>query len=391
MYTLDTNFLETAQKLEEERNIPKEAFIEAICEGVLAAYKRKKPSHNKEDVRSVFDAETFEIGIFAPMVVVDKVEDEHNEISRKEAEQFLGEEVSIGEILEVDVTPEDFSEYGRVAVQIVRQIIKQRLNQEEHKLLQKEFEERKNKVAICQVQRLETRSDGRSDVIIDLGRIEGLLLPNQQLPNFPYKKGQRLKCFVYGFREIQRRHVILVSQAHEELLTELFRLEVPEIEEGTVEIVCKARAAGYRSKVAVRSNNPDVDAIGACVGSRGGRIQNIISELFNEKIDIVPWSEDPVEFISCALGLVQIEEIALYDNNSALVIVPEDQLSLAIGKKGQNVRLAGSLTGWKIDVRSHKENKENKENKESKESESEENKKSKARNPEELKRVVSES
>jgi len=358
MYTLDANFLETAEKLEEERNIPKEVFIEAICEGVLAAYKRKNPKHNRDDVKSIFDAETFEIGIFAPMTVAEKVEDEYNQISRKEAEQFLGEEVGIGEVLEVDVTPEDFSEYGRVAIQIVRQIIKQRLNDEERKLLQKEFESRKNRIAVCQVQRLESRQDGRFDVIVDLGRIEGIILPNQQLPNFSYKRGQRLRCFVYGFREIYRRHLILVSQAHEGLLTELFKLEVPEIEEGTVEIVSKARSAGYRSKIAVKSNNPDVDAIGACVGARGGRIQNIIAELFNEKIDIVPWSEDPVEFISCALGLVQIEEIALYDNNSALVIVPEDQLSSAIGRRGQNVKLAGNLTGWRIDVRSKSETEE---------------------------------
>ena len=156
-------------------------------------------------------------------------------------------------------------------------------------------------------------------------------------------------------QERNRRPALIVSQAHEELLMEMFRLEVPEIDEGIVEIVAKARIAGHRSKIAVKSNNSDVDPIGACIGARGSRIQNIITELYNEKIDIIPWSDDPVEFISYALSPTQISQIALYDNFKALIVVPDDQLSLAIGKGGQNVKLASKLTGWRLDIRAEKD------------------------------------
>ncbi len=357
MYTLGPEFMAAAEKIEQERNIPREAFIKAICDAILAAYKRKVPGHNVEGVKTVFQEDACQIGIFAPLTVTEDVTNEYTQISLDEAKSVL-EDVQLGEILEVDVTPEDFSEYGRIAAQAARQIMKQRLGEEEKKLMRQEFESRKNQMVVGQVSRIEERQDGAQDIIVDIGRIEGLMPPKEQIPNYEYKRGQRIRVFVSDFQEKNRRMMIIVSQAHEELLTDLFRLEVPEIEEGIVEIVSKARIPGRRSKIAVRSNNRDVDPIGACIGARGARIQNISSELQNEKIDVVPWSEDPIEFISYALSPTQISQIALYDDQRALVVVPDDQLSLAIGKGGQNVKLASKLTGWKIDIRSEKDSAE---------------------------------
>ncbi|MDX1920049.1 MAG: transcription termination factor NusA [Candidatus Caenarcaniphilales bacterium] len=354
MYTFGPEFMIAAEKLEQERSISLEAFIKAICDAVLAAYKRKVPGHNIDGVKTVFHEEGAQLGIFAPLTVVEAVKNEYTEISLEEARAVLGD-VQLGEILEVDVTPEDFSEYGRIAAQAARQIMRQRLSEEEKKLLKHEFDIRKNTMVVGQVTRIEERQDYGIDIIVDLGRIEGVMPPKHQIPNHEYKRGQRVRVYVCDFQERSKRMVIIVSQAHEELVSELFRLEVPEVEEGIVEIVSKSRIAGKRSKVAVRSNNPDVDPIGACIGSRGARIQNISSELFNEKIDVVPWSEDPIEFISYALSPTQISQIALFDDNRALVVVPDDQLSLAIGKGGQNVKLATRLTGWKLDIRSENE------------------------------------
>jgi transcription termination/antitermination protein NusA len=354
MYSLGPEFLAATEKLEQERNIPRDAFVKAICDAILAAYKKKVPGHNIDGVKTVFQEEGCQVGIFAPLTVTETVENEYTQISLDEAKEVL-EDVKLGEVLEVDVTPEDFAEYGRIAAQAARQIMKQRLGEEEKRLMRQEFDVRKHQMVVGQVSRIEERQDGAQDIIIDLGRIEGIMPPKEQIPGQEYKRGQRIRVFVSDFQEKGRRMMIVVSQAHEELLTELFRLEVPEIEEGIVEIVAKARIPGRRSKIAVRSTNRDVDPIGACIGARGARIQNISSELHNEKIDVIPYSEDPIEFISYALSPTQIAQIALYDDQRALVIVPDDQLSLAIGKAGQNVKLASRLTGWKIDIRSENE------------------------------------
>ncbi len=354
MYKLGKEFLQIAEKLQEERNIQKQVLIDAICDAILAAYKRKVPLHNINGLKVSFDEESVAIGIFAPLIVKEKVENPFLEISLEEAKEVL-DDVKEDEMLEVEVTPDDFSEYGRIAVQVARQIIRQKLNEEEKRLLYNEYENYKNKVIVAEIERVEDRADGLKDVIVNLGRIEGLMPPKEQIPFHDYKKHERIRVYVSDFQEKNKRAVIIVSQAHEELLLELFRREIPEIDEGIIEIISIARVAGRRAKVAVKSNNPDVDPIGACIGARGSRIQNIISELYTEKIDIIPWSEDPVEFISYALSPTQISEIALFDENKALIIVPDDQLSLAIGKGGQNIKLASKLTGWKLDVRSEKD------------------------------------
>ena len=351
MYTLSQDFLLAAEALEKERNISKIAFVQAICDAILAAYKKKNISESHDHVKSYFEEETMSIGIFAQLTVVDKVEEEYTQISLEEAKGYLSD-VQLGEMVEVDVTPEDFTEYGRIAIQVAKQIIKQRLNEEERKLLQQEYEALKGRVIVGQISRVEQRMDGvGQDVLINLGRVDGIMPPREQIPGHNYKKGERIKVYISDFREHNRRSSIIASQTDEELLLELFRVEVPEIDDGIIEVTAKARIPGRRAKIAVRTTNSDIDPIGACIGSRGSRIQNIITELYNEKIDVIPWSEDPVEFISYALSPTQISEIALYDGQKALVVVPDDQLSLAIGKQGQNVKLASKLTGWKLDIR----------------------------------------
>lgn len=352
MYSLGEEFLLAADKIAAERNISKEAFIQAICDALLAAYKKKNPQQATGNLKTYFEEETASIGIFTLLTVTDNVTDENTEISLEEAQEYLSD-VQLGEVVEVDITPDDFMEYGRIAIQTAKHIVKQKLNEEEKKLLYQEYETLRHRVVVGQVSRTEERVDGRGkDVFVDLGRVEGIIPPSEQIKNYTYKKGSRLRVYVSDCREYNRRTAIIVSQAHEELLVELFRLEVPEIDEGIIEIVAKARIPGSRAKIGVKSNNPDVDPIGACIGSRGSRIQNIINELGSEKIDIIPWSEDPIEFISYALSPTQISEIALYDDQKALVVVPNDQLSLAIGKGGQNVKLASQLTRWKLDIRS---------------------------------------
>lgn len=354
MYKIGTQLVEAAEQLESERNIPKQVFIKAICDSILAAYKRKVPDHNIDGVHTQFDETTGEIGIFAPKEIVETVTNEAREISIAEAQEFLPD-AELGEILEIDVTPDDFSEYGRIAAQSAKQIMTQRLREAEKDLVKQEFVGRQGTMMTGQIKRIEILNNGKPNVVVDLGRFEGHMPPREQLPGETYRVGSRIRVYVKELRDSGRVPTVIVSHTNEELVKEMFELEVPEIDDGTVEIKSIAREAGYRTKIAVHSNDADIDPVGACIGSRGSRIQNIVSELKNEKIDITRFSTDPVDFISNALSPARITTVALYDDPAgrrAEVIVPDDQLSLAIGKNGQNVRLAAKLTEWKIDIRS---------------------------------------
>lgn len=353
MYKIGPQLLEAAEQLESERNIPKQVFIKAICDSILAAYKKRIPDHNVDGVHTQFDESTGEIGIFAPKTVVENVLDEYKEISASEAKEFLPD-VEVGEILEIDVTPDDFSEYGRIAAQAAKQIMTQRIREAEKDLVKQEFIGRQGTMMTGQIKRIEILNNGKPNVVIDLGRFEGHMPPREQLPGETYRIGSRIRVYVKELKDSGRVPTVIVSHTNEELVREMFDLEVPEIDDGTVEIKSIAREAGFRTKISVHSNDADVDPVGACIGSRGSRIQNIVSELKNEKIDIIRWSNDPVDFISNALSPARITTVALYNDpsgNRAEVMVPDDQLSLAIGKNGQNVRLAAKLTGWKIDIR----------------------------------------
>ncbi len=354
MYKIGSQLLEAAEQLESERNIPKQVFINAICDAILAAYKRKVPDHNVDGVHTQFDEVTGEIGIFAPKTIVELVTNEYREIAIAEAKELLPD-VELGEILELDVTPDDFAEYGRIAAQAAKQIMTQRLREAEKDLIKQEFVGRQGTMMTGQIKRIEILNNGKPNVVVDLGRFEGHIPPREQLPGETYKVGSRIRVYVKELRESGRIPTVIVSHTNEELVREMFELEVPEIDDGTVEIKAIAREAGYRTKIAVHSNDADIDPVGACIGSRGARIQNVVSELKNEKIDVIRWSPDPIDFISNALSPARITTVALYDDPAGRrteVIVPDDQLSLAIGRNGQNVRLAAKLTEWKIDIRS---------------------------------------
>jgi N utilization substance protein A len=349
--------LEAAEELERERNIPQQQFIDYVCDAIVAAYKKKVPDHDIEGVRALFDHETGEIGIFAHKEVVEKVANEYHEISLSDAQDLLPD-ATLKDILEIEVTPADFSEFGRIAAQTAKQLMTQRLREAEKELIKKEFEARKGTCTTGQIERVEVIGNNRNNVIINLGRVEGCMPAREQLPGETYRIGNRVRVYVLELRDTGRIPQIIVSQAHPELVRELFELYVPEIEDGTVEIKSIAREAGARTKIAVHSDDSDVDPVGACIGTRGVRIQNVVAELRNEKIDVIRYSEDAVDYISNGLSPARITTVALYEDvpemggKRAEVIVPDDQLSLAIGRGGQNVRLAAKLTNWKIDIKS---------------------------------------
>jgi N utilization substance protein A len=357
MIKIGDKLLEAAEELERDRNIPQEEFISYVCDAIVAAYKKKVPDHDVEGVRAIFDHETGEIGIFAPKEVVDKVSNEYHEIGLADAQDLIPD-VTVGEVLEIEVTPADFSEFGRIAAQTAKQLMTQRLREAEKELIKKEFDARKGTCTTGQIERIEVISNSRNNVIVNLGRVEGCMPTREQLPGETYRVGNRVRVYVLELRDTGRVPQIIVSQAHPELVRELFELYVPEIEDGTVEIKSIAREAGYRTKIAVHSDDADVDPVGACIGTRGVRIQNVVAELRNEKIDVIRYSTDPVDYISNALSPARITTVALYEENPEMggkraeVIVPDDQLSLAIGRGGQNVRLAAKLTNWKIDIKS---------------------------------------
>ncbi len=357
MIKIGEKLLEAAEELERTENIPQEEFISYVCDAIVAAYKKKVPDHDVEGVRAIYDHETGEIGIFAPKEVVKKISNQYHEISLKDAQDLIPD-VTAGEVLEIEVTPTDFSEFGRIAAQTAKQLITQRLREAKKELIKKEFEARKGTCTTGQIERIEVISNTRNNVIINLGRVEGCMPSREQLPGETYRVGNRVRVYVLELRDVGRTPQIIVSQAHPELVRELFELYVPEIEDGTVEIKSIAREAGYRTKIAVHSDDADVDPVGACIGTRGVRIQNVVAELRNEKIDVIRYSTDPVDYISNSLSPARITTVALYEDSPevigkrAEVIVPDDQLSLAIGRGGQNVRLAAKLTNWKIDIKS---------------------------------------
>lgn len=353
MYNIGKNLLEAAEQLEVEKNIPKHTFIKAICDAVGGAYKKKSGLTNQDTVQVIYDEETGEIGIFAPKTVVADMQDSAREISLAEAQEYIPDVVE-GEVLELDVTPDDFAEFGRVAATTAKQIMTQRIREAEKSNLRDEFKQRQGNTMAGIIKRIEYTISGQPNVVVDLGSFTAHIPLKFQLAKETYKVGSRIRVLILEYREDRKVPSIIASHTHENLVKELFEIEVPEIEDRTVEIKAIAREAGQRTKIAVASVNDDVDPVGACIGSRGSRIQNILSELKNEKIDIVRFSEDPVNFISSALSPAQVLTVALFDDGKerrAEVTVSPDQLSLAIGRGGQNVRMAARLTGWKIDIK----------------------------------------
>ncbi len=353
MFKIGKQLAESAEQLEKERNIPKDVFVRAICDSVAGAYRKKMGMTPADAVHAQYDEETGEIGVFAPKTVATTVTDALREISIEEAREYIPD-VQEGEILEIDVTPEDFSEFGRIAATTAKQIMTQRIREAEKSNLREEFNSRKNTTMTGTIKRIEYTISGQPNVVVDLGTFDAHIPLRYQLPKENYRVGSRIRVFVCEYREDRKVPMIIASHTHEDLIRELFEIEVPEIEDGTVEIKAIAREAGQRTKIAVISVNDDVDPVGACIGARGVRIQNVLAELRSEKIDIVRYSEDPVDYLSNALSPAEVFTVALFESNEgrrAEITVAEDQLSLAIGRGGQNVRLAAKLTGWKIDIK----------------------------------------
>jgi N utilization substance protein A len=346
---MNVELMKALEQIEEEKGVSKEVIIEAIEAALLSAYK-KNYGASAQNMRIELDRQTGEIRAYQIRTVVETVDDEHTQISLAEVQQW-DPTAKVGDVVEVEVTPKDF---GRIAAQTAKQVVVQRLREAERDLVYKEFRDREGDIVTGTVQRIE-----RKNVYLDLGRIEAVLPPTEQIPRESYRQNERIKAYVVEVRQGTRGPQIVVSRTHPGLLKRLFELEVPEIYEGIVEIKAIAREAGARSKIAVASRDKNVDAVGACVGPKGSRVQAIVDELKGEKIDIVPWHPDPAQFVAGALSPAKVSRVEIDEQTkTALVIVPDTQLSLAIGREGQNARLAAKLTGWRIDIKSETQIKE---------------------------------
>ena len=353
MIKIGTALFEAAEQFEREKGISKEILVSSLCDALVAAYKKHIRDKDATNVEAILDEQNGEIGVFRTKVVVENVEDENTQISLTDAKE-IDEDVELDDEVKIEVTPENF---GRVAAQSAKQVITQRIREAERKMVLDEFMSKKGTLITGIIQRRTDRA-----VIVNIGKIDAVMPTREQIPGEYYKPGNRIRVFVLDVKETSKLPQVIVSQAHAEIVRELFELEVPEIEDGIVEIKSIAREAGFRTKLAVWSNDPSVDCVGACIGPRGTRIQTIVGELKNEKIDIVRYSEDPVEYIVNALSPARIISVDILadeeDRKEAFVIVPDDQLSLAIGREGQNVRLAHRLIGWKIDIKSESQARE---------------------------------
>jgi len=336
------DFVQALREIEKEKDIPLETLEQIIEDALLSAYRKHFGSVGEIHVE--IDWEESRAAVYARKEVVAVVENRHTQMALDEARK-LDEEIQEGDEVDIEVTPEDF---GRIAAQTAKQVVVQRIREAERDILFDEFNQRSGEI----VNGVVARRDGRT-IYINLGKIEAVLPVSEQMPTDHYRVGERIKLFIVEVKKTTKTPHVLVSRSHPGLLRKLFELEVPEISEGVVEIKSVAREAGHRSKVAVASRQENVDPVGACVGHRGSRVQAVVDELHGEKIDIVRWSDDHSRYLASALSPARINEVRLEEESrSATVIVPDIQQSLAIGKEGQNVRLAARLTGWRIDIRS---------------------------------------
>lgn len=341
---MNVELIEAIRLLEKERGIDAEILFEAIEESLVSAYKREFEAKTTDNIRAEVDRETGEMRVYLSKTVVESVEDPNSEMSLEEA-KALSEDFEIGDMMEYQLRPQDF---GRLAAQTAKNVINQKLCSAERERIQNEFSSRVGGISAGVVQRKDRR-----EVIVDIGRAEAVLPYNEQVRNDGYNFNQRMRFYILKVDEKKGRPIIYISRSHPNLVRKLFEQEVPEIASGVVEIISVAREAGSRSKIAVVSRDMNVDSVGSCVGQRGLRVQAVMDELMGEKIDIIEWSSDPSVFISNALSPAKVVKVdVLTEEKIARVVVPDHQLSLAIGREGQNARLAARLTGWKIDIKS---------------------------------------
>lgn len=331
--------------LEREKGIKREILVEAISSALLAASKKSFTSGTRE-LRIEINPQNGSIRAMAKLIAVEKVSNPHDEILVSKA-KTVKPDVQPGEEVEIEVTPKDF---GRIAAQAARQAINQRIRQIEREMIYDEFKDRAGEIVNGTVRRFE-----KSDVIVDLGKFEGVMPSRERVVTEDYNVGDRLRAYVVAVDNASRGPEIILSRSHPNFVRRLFELEVSEIADRTVELKVIAREAGYRTKVAVHSDDPKVDPVGACVGMRGARVKNIVRELNNEKVDIIRWDPDPVKFAAAALKPANIRNITADEKNKTIhVLVHKDDLSLAIGRRGQNARLTAKLTGWEVDIQEDK-------------------------------------
>ena len=341
---INKDFFLALEDLENEKGISQEVFIEALKNALVIAYKRN--SGIAGDIEVKLDPEKTRIQIFSLRNVVEEVTDKDREISVEEARE-IKKSCKAGDVLREEISPKDF---GRIAAQTAKQVIMQKLRETERDNTITQFSDKENEIMNCIVRRIEDKT-----VFMEIGKgdIEGVLLPSDQTPGEKYEINQKLKVFVKRVRNNGRNAQIMVSRTAAGLVQRLFENEVPEIRQGVVEIKAISREAGQRTKIAICTKDANVDPVGACVGNKGARVNAIVQELNGEKIDIIVWSEDPLEFIANALSPAKVIRVSAVEGEKvATVVVPDDKLSLAIGRDGQNARLAARLTGWKIDVKS---------------------------------------
>ena len=340
--TLFSNLSRVIEQVGKEKGIDKQVVIEAITQGMLLAARKKYGTYR--EIEAQYNEESGEVELFEFKEVVND-------------EDFIDEEVEIKYSEAIELDPEaqlsdsigaklDSSELGRIAVQTAKQIITQKVRDAEREIIFTEFEQRRGEIASGIARRVE-----RGAIVVDMGRTEAFIPPREQIPGEVYKPGDRIQGILIEVRQSTRGPQIIMSRAAEEYMVKLFEVEVPEVYDGIVEIVSAAREPGQRAKIAVRSKDPAVDPVGACVGMKGSRVQTVVQELKGEKIDIVTYEEDYARFVNNALAPAEISKIFIDEENSQMeVVVADDQLSLAIGRRGQNVRLASKLSGWKIDI-----------------------------------------
>jgi len=344
-----SEMMDAIEALAKAKDISVDQIVEAVEEGCKAAYRRYvKRGVNAPMNLSVVLSRENDVQIFARKVVSEEVEDDSQQISLEEA-RAIRPNYELGDIVEIDVTPADF---GRVAAQTAKQVMLQRLREAERGKIYDEYIEKENEILTGIVERVDAKA-----VYVELGRTEGVLEASEFMPGEEYRPGDHIKVYVLQVyrsgRDVGKAPQVAVSRIHTGLVKRLFEMEVPEIATGIVQIKSIAREAGSRTKMAVASTDALIDPVGACVGPRGSRVDKVVSELKNEKIDIIKWSQDPAEFVANALNPAHVVSVFVSDKEKICrVVVPDNQLSLAIGKEGQNARLAAKLTGWKIDIKS---------------------------------------
>lgn len=342
MKAVSSEFLDALTALEQQKGISRDVLIEAIEAALVTAYKRN--FNQAQNVRVDINLATGTMLVYSRKDVVEEVADDRQQISLEDA-QVINPHYAIGDVVEEEVTPRNF---GRIAAQTAKQVVTQRVREAERGLIYEEYVDREDDIVNGIVERLDARN-----IYVGLGKVEAVLPANEQIQTETFRPHERIKVYITKVERTTRGPQVFVSRTHPGLLRRLFEMEVPEIFEGIVEIKSIAREAGDRSKISVFAHNDEIDPVGSCVGAKGARVQTIVNELSGEKIDIVEWSEDPVVFVANALSPSKVIDVQVNeDEKSTTVVVPDYQLSLAIGKRGQNARLAAKLTGWKIDIKS---------------------------------------